>query len=210
MSRASCSGRSCATPEPRARPSGSRRARPARSRSSATRTRTFTVEGHHYALLLVDDLEPGVGDAVRGPPRRRARLAAGRRPAASGRPHARRRAARAARLRLVPGRRARAGRARRRRGRTSSPSTGVDALWTYSKLLQRGEAEWPDALLLLGDQVYADEVSPATLEFIRAPARHERAAGRADRRLRGVHAALPRVVVGPGHPLAALDRADAR
>ena len=25
------------------------------------RTRTFTVEGHHYALLLVDDLEP---DAV--------------------------------------------------------------------------------------------------------------------------------------------------
>src|SRR5262245_22057400 len=23
------------------------------------RTRTFSVEGHHYALLLVDDLEPG-------------------------------------------------------------------------------------------------------------------------------------------------------
>ena len=45
--------------------------------------------------------------------------------------------------------------------------TGVDALWAYAKLLQRGEAEWPDALLLLGDQVYADEVSPATLEFIR-------------------------------------------
>ena len=46
--------------------------------------------------------------------------------------------------------------------------TGVDALWAYSKLLQRGETEWPDALLLLGDQVYADEVSPATLEFIRS------------------------------------------
>jgi len=28
--------------------------------------------------------------------------------------------------------------------------------------------EWPDAVLLLGDQVYADEVSPATLEFIEA------------------------------------------
>ena len=28
--------------------------------------------------------------------------------------------------------------------------------------------EWPDAVLLLGDQVYADEVSPATLDFIRS------------------------------------------
>ena len=45
---------------------------------------------------------------------------------------------------------------------------GVDALWAYSRALQRGEAEWPDALLLLGDQVYADEVSPATLAFIEA------------------------------------------
>jgi hypothetical protein len=44
---------------------------------------------------------------------------------------------------------------------------GIDALWTYSKQLQRGEMEWPDAVLLLGDQTYADEVSPGTLEFIR-------------------------------------------
>ena len=29
-------------------------------------------------------------------------------------------------------------------------------------------AEWPHAVLLLGDQVYADEVSPDTLEFIRS------------------------------------------
>ena len=43
-----------------------------------------------------------------------------------------------------------------------------------------------------------------------AQARHRRRAGRADRRLRGVHPALPRVVVGPGHPLAALDGADRR
>src|SRR3712207_5385504 len=28
--------------------------------------------------------------------------------------------------------------------------------------------EWPDALLLLGDQIYADEVSEGTLEFIRS------------------------------------------
>jgi hypothetical protein len=46
--------------------------------------------------------------------------------------------------------------------------TGVDALRTYARQLQRGEVEWPDALLLLGDQVYADEVSPATVRFIRS------------------------------------------
>ena len=93
------------------------------------RTRTFTVEGHHYALLLVDDLEPDVGDAVRGPPRRRARLAARRRPSASRRPHAGRRAARAAGLRLVPRRRAAAGLARgavgrRARARRASTRSG--------------------------------------------------------------------------------------
>jgi hypothetical protein len=43
---------------------------------------------------------------------------------------------------------------------------GIDALWTYAKQLQRSEMEWPDAVLLLGDQVYADEVSPETREFI--------------------------------------------
>jgi hypothetical protein len=44
----------------------------------------------------------------------------------------------------------------------------VDALWAYSKRLQHGEVPWPDALLLLGDQVYADLVPPATAEFIRS------------------------------------------
>ena len=62
----------------------------------------------------------GLGDAVRGSPRRRARLAAGRRPSASRRPHAERRAARAAGLRLVPRRRARSRTRSRRPGTTSS------------------------------------------------------------------------------------------
>src|SRR5207342_1610466 len=85
------------------------------------RTRTFTVEGHHYALLLVDDLEPGSvtpyevrldGELVR----------------------------------LVFG--------SCRRGGPQPDSLeapwdgplareGVDALWSYSRALQRGEAEWP-------------------------------------------------------------------
>ena len=46
---------------------------------------------------------------------------------------------------------------------------GVDALWAYSRRLQSGrESVWPDGLVLMGDQVYADEVSPQTLEFIRS------------------------------------------
>jgi hypothetical protein len=45
---------------------------------------------------------------------------------------------------------------------------GVDALWAYSRRLQAGIEPWPDGLLLCGDQVYADEVSPATLEYIRS------------------------------------------
>jgi hypothetical protein len=45
---------------------------------------------------------------------------------------------------------------------------GIDALWVYSRRLQAGIEPWPDALLLIGDQVYADEVSPATAEFIQA------------------------------------------
>ena len=44
---------------------------------------------------------------------------------------------------------------------------GVDALWAYSRQLQRNDADWPDGLLLLGDQVYADLVPPETAAFIR-------------------------------------------
>jgi hypothetical protein len=131
------------------------------------RTRTFTVEGHHYALLLVDDLEPASvtpyevrldGELVWPPddgrPRPVVRMRTGER-----------------RVRLVFG-----------SCRVGGPEPdsleapwhdqlvreGVDALWAYSRALQRGEGEWPDALLLLGDQVYADEVSPETLAYIEA------------------------------------------
>ena len=45
---------------------------------------------------------------------------------------------------------------------------GIDALWALSRRLQSGQEEWPDCLLLLGDQVYADETSEATRAFIRA------------------------------------------
>jgi hypothetical protein len=45
----------------------------------------------------------------------------------------------------------------------------VDALWTYTRrMAPLSESEWPDAILFLGDQVYADEVSPRTRERIGA------------------------------------------
>ena len=130
------------------------------------RTTTFAVEEHHYALLLVDDLEPA--STVSYDVRLDGELVW---PPDDGRPqpvvHTRNEERR---VRLVFG-----------SCRVGDPqptdlappwpeelkALGIDALWTYSKQLQRGELEWPDALLLLGDQVYADEVSPETVEFIR-------------------------------------------
>ena len=130
------------------------------------RTSTFTIEGHHYALLLVDDLTPASvtpydvrldGEHVWPPD--------------DGRPqpvvHTRNNEPR---TRLVFGS-CRVGNPQPTKLGREWPedlrALGIDALWTYSKQLQRGKMEWPDAVLLLGDQVYADEVSPGTLEFIR-------------------------------------------
>jgi hypothetical protein len=45
----------------------------------------------------------------------------------------------------------------------------IDALHTLAVRMQREPRErWPDAIMMLGDQVYADEVSPATMSFIEA------------------------------------------
>jgi len=46
---------------------------------------------------------------------------------------------------------------------------GVDALYALAVRMRAQEADlWPNILLLLGDQVYGDEVSPETADFIRA------------------------------------------
>ena len=50
---------------------------------------------------------------------------------------------------------------------------GIDALDAYAaRMARRPPQEWPDALLLLGDQVYADELTPQN---------RRRIAGRRDR-----------------------------
>jgi hypothetical protein len=132
------------------------------------RTRTFTVDGHHYALVLVQNLEPA--STTPYDVRLDGRVVWPRDDDPRPRPVVRTRNEER-RVRLVFG-----------SCRLGGPqptelappwteelrTAGIDALWTYAKQLQRNEAGWPDGLLLLGDQVYADEVSPATLAFIRS------------------------------------------
>src|SRR5690349_12012986 len=129
--------------------------------------RTFEVRGHHYAVVGLTGLEPGsvveytvkLDGAEVWPHTDEGRP----RPAI----HTRRGERRA---RLVFGS-CRVG-APEQPPYTNPPGEdhgfGIDALWAYSRRLQEGLEEWPDGLLLIGDQVYADEVSPATLDFIRA------------------------------------------
>ncbi|MCW3006224.1 MAG: hypothetical protein JWP17_850 [Solirubrobacterales bacterium] len=133
------------------------------------RARTFHVEGHHFAIVCIDGLEPGTvtayeveldgervwpGEESRFPP-------SVIRTPADGDP-----------LELAFG-----------SCRISVPHTApwalskdddergreVDALRALAvRMLDHEPHEWPHALLLLGDQVYADEVSPQTAAYIRA------------------------------------------
>jgi phosphodiesterase/alkaline phosphatase D-like protein len=120
------------------------------------RARTFCVDGHHYALILVEDLEPGSTtpyevhlDGHRVWPM----------------PHS---AFPPSRIRTV----GRPGPFRIAFGscRYATPTSvdvrdGIppDALDSYAReVAATPEDQWPDALVLLGDQVYADEVTPAT------------------------------------------------
>jgi PhoD-like phosphatase len=131
------------------------------------RQRTFCVEGHHYALVVLSDLDEG---SVRP---YEVHLDGERAwPPEDGRPpstiHTREHERQA---RLVFGS-CRVGDPERP-PYTFAPSEhplgfGVDALWALSRRLQTEQEQWPDCLLLLGDQVYADETSEETRAFIRA------------------------------------------
>ena len=77
------SGHCCATSEARRRRSGSRRPEQCEVAILGQRTRTFHVEGHHYALVTRHRSRAWHDDSVRGRARRRSRLATGRRRAAS-------------------------------------------------------------------------------------------------------------------------------
>ncbi|MGW5054342.1 alkaline phosphatase D family protein [Actinokineospora sp. NPDC004072] len=102
---------------------------------------TFEVEGHHYALVAFD---------IEGPTEYEVRLDGEVvwPPAGSPFPPSRVRPLGDGPLRLV------FGSCRKPDGRAWGP----DALAAYALRLADG-GEWPDALLMLGDQVYADETS---------------------------------------------------
>jgi hypothetical protein len=120
---------------------------------------TFCVHGHHYALVEVDGLAPGTivdyavdVDGVEEwpskdspfPPSRIATLEPRRK------------------LRMAFG-----------SCRTSVPhdhagnrSHGVDAMRAYALHMVKNTEKWPDLVVFLGDQVYADLTSDAMQEFI--------------------------------------------
>ena len=67
----------------------------------------------------------------------------------------------------------------------------------------------PDLIVLLGDQVYADNTSAKVRRFLRRRRRgRPPGPGRPGRHLRRIHEALPGVVARPGDPLAARHRAE--
>jgi PhoD-like phosphatase len=121
---------------------------------------TFTVHGHHYALVEVEGLEPGtstaydvwLGDRRLWPPEGSTFPPSRIRTLQPGRPN-----------RVLFG-----------SCRTSVPhdaehnrSHGIDILRAYAlELPGLDEREWPDLVLFLGDQVYADETSDEMREFI--------------------------------------------
>ena len=132
---------------------------------------TFEVGGHHYALVRARRAPGRQHAALRGSHRRRDVLAAAGRPVSAVRhphPHARRVAAPG--LRLVPRVACRTP-SRTSAARTDDPrGREVDALLALvERMRDEPSSEWPDALLLLGDQVYADEVSPETQQAHRTP-----------------------------------------
>ena len=124
---------------------------------------TFVVRSHHYALVVVDGLEPGGSwdyevridsdvdsDLVWPPPE-------------SPYPHPR----------ICTIDRGRPTRMLFGSCRTAEPHDleatrvhGVDALRALALALADGREEWPDLVAFLGDQVYADTTSKAMQEFI--------------------------------------------
>lgn len=124
------------------------------------RARTFCVGGHHYALVLVEDLEPGSSTPYE------VHLDGGQvwPPADSAFPPSRIR---------TPGEgqsfRIAFGSCRYAKPSTVDPAEGIppDALDAYAaRIAALPEQDWPDALVLLGDQVYADELTPGTRRWL--------------------------------------------
>jgi hypothetical protein len=131
------------------------------------RARTFAVAGHHYALVVVEGLEPGGShpytvelDGTEVWPEQGAvappstiRTLGGEGPLRIAFGSCRVAAPHAAPWSLTKD--------------EDEEGREIDALLALAVRMGASEpADWPDLLVLLGDQVYADQVSPATVRFI--------------------------------------------
>lgn len=117
--------------------------------------RTFTVHGHHYALVDVEELEPGSSTAYEV-------LLDGRKvwpqPGSEFPPSV---------IRTVdPSQAPRVAFGSCRVSPASQETHGVDALSAFAHELKRG-AEPPTILAMIGDQVYADATGERMQEFIK-------------------------------------------
>ena len=135
-----------------------------RASERAWHARTFAVHGHHYALVEVSDLEPGtiapysveVDDARVWPP-------------ASGTDGGDYPASVIATLKRDKPLRMAFGSCRTSTSHdhTGNKSHGVDALRSLAlEMATDDTARWPDLVLFLGDQVYADETTSEMQRFI--------------------------------------------
>jgi hypothetical protein len=129
---------------------------------------TFSVEGHHYALVRVEGLKPGTEhpydvrldgpvvwpepDSPLPPPSLRTLGGAGPLDVAFG-------SCRVAVPHEEPYTKSKD---------DDEDGHEVDALWVLAQELTRGDCHRPDVLFLLGDQVYVDEGSPETRKKVEA------------------------------------------
>lgn len=129
--------------------------------------RTFTVCGHHYALVVIEGLEPGScleyqvhldGEAA-WPPSDSTMPPSVIRTLTAHQP---------AKVLLGSCRAAAPHEPPYTLERVFDPEgRGVDILWAHAlQIRDLPAAEWPDLLLLVGDQVYADDSSPLARERI--------------------------------------------
>ncbi|HSJ46160.1 MAG TPA: alkaline phosphatase D family protein [Euzebyales bacterium] len=131
-----------------------------------TTARTFCVHGHHYALVGITDLQPSTTyayevalDGARVWPPDDYDLPA---------PVIRTRGDGGAVVTFGSCRGAAPLEPPWTLDRAQDPrGLGPDALTAYANRMIGDPREWPDLLLLLGDQVYADDASPETRAFIR-------------------------------------------